>query len=74
MMSKLSQKDILLKHLREHGSITNLDCYEIYKITDLAHAIYLLRKENFNITDKWEKPKKTFGYAKKYKRYTLVEN
>lgn len=73
-MPKLSQKDIVLNHLKEHGSITTLDCYEIYKITDLAHAIYLLRKENFNITDKWEKPKNPFGYAKKYKRYTLVEN
>ena len=42
MMSKLSQKDIILKHLREHGSITNLYCYEIYKITDLANELYIL--------------------------------
>ena len=73
-MSKLSQKDIVLKHLKEHGSITQLDCYEIYVITDLAHAIHLLRKDGHNITDRWEKPKNSSGYAKRYKRYILVEN
>ena len=49
-MGKISQKDIVLNHLKKYGSISTMECYEIYRITDLQHAIYLLRKENYNIT------------------------
>ncbi len=51
-----------------------MECYEIYRITDLQHAIYLLRKENYNITDEWISSKNKLGWANKYKKYTLVES
>ena len=52
-MGKISQKDIVLNHLRKYGSISTMECYSKYRITDLQHAIYLLRKENYKI-DKWD--------------------
>lgn len=73
-MAKLSQKEIILNHLKEHKSISTIECYDKYKITDLQHAIYLLRKENYVITDEWKKSKNHLGWANKYKVYTLVEN
>lgn len=51
-----------------------MECYSIYRITDLQHAIYLLRKENYKITDEWVKSKNSLGWANKYKKYTLVED
>lgn len=66
-----SQADVILEHLIKYGNISTIECYDLYKITDLQHAIMLLRKRNFPITDKWEKPKNELGYARKYKRYFL---
>lgn len=50
-----------------------MECYEIYRITDLQHAIYLLRKENYKISDEWVSSKNKLGCANKYKKYTLIE-
>lgn len=50
-----------------------MECYSKYRITDLQHAIYLLRKENYKITDEWVSSKNSLGWANKYKKYTLVE-
>lgn len=73
VLTKLSQKEIILNHLKKYGSITSLECVYKYRIVDLQHAIHLLRKE-YTITDVWEKPKDESGYSNRYKVYTLVEN
>lgn len=70
-MGKISQKDIVLNHLKRYGSISTMECYSKYRITDLQHAIYLLRKEDYVITDEWCKSKNELGWANKYKKYTL---
>ena len=44
-MEKLSQRDIVLQHLINYGNISTIECYDKYKITDLQHAIMLLRKD-----------------------------
>lgn len=44
-------KEIILKHLQEHGSITSLLAIELYRCTRLSHYIYLLRKEGYVITN-----------------------
>lgn len=72
-MGKISQKDVVLNHLKKYGSISTIECYEIYRITDLQHAIYLLRKENYKISDEWVSSKNKLGWANKYKKYTLIE-
>ncbi len=69
-----SQKEIVLNHLKKYGSISTIECYSTYRITDLQHAIYLLRKENYKIIDKWCKSNNDKGWANKYKKYTLIEN
>lgn len=73
-MEKLSQRDIVLEHLIKYGNISTIECYDKYRITDLAHAIMLLRKDNFPIKDYWAKPKNKIGYAKKFKIYYLEVN
>ena len=42
-------KEIILEHLQEHGSITSMEAYDRYQCTRLAHYIYLLRKEGYEI-------------------------
>lgn len=72
-MTRPSQKEIVLNHLKKYGKISTIECYEKYKITDLQHAVYLLRKEKYQITDFWKKSKNILGYSNKYKVYVLVE-
>lgn len=69
-MSK-TQKDVVYEHLLKRGSISTLECFKKYNITDLQHAIYELRKDGLKITDRWERPKKKIGWSRKYKRYFL---
>ena len=65
----MTQKEIILKHLLEKGSISTLECIFEYMITDPQHSIMVLRKEGYNIKDKWEiSPNK-----RKYKRYWIDE-
>lgn len=71
---KDKSKRYCVKSFKKYGSISTMECYEIYRITDLQHAIYLLRKENYNITDEWISSKNKLGWANKYKKYTLVES
>ena len=68
---KRTQKDIVLEHLRTHKSINTLVCFLKYHITDLQHAIMLLRKEGYNIKGEWKKS--TGEYANKYMEYYLIE-
>ena len=42
-------REIILKHLQEHGSITSLEAIEKYKCTRLSQYILLLRKEGYEI-------------------------
>lgn len=67
-----TQKQIILEHLQKYGNISTMESFIKYYITDLQHAIMLLRKEGYNITDEWVLPKQN-GYARKFKRYYLVE-
>lgn len=66
---KRTQKDIVLEHLINNEYINDMICFMKYRITDLQHAIMLLRKEGYNIKDKWMKS--TGEYANRYKNYYL---
>ena len=42
-------KEIILKHLQAHGSITSLEAIAEYKCTRLSQYILLLRKDGYSI-------------------------
>ena len=58
----------VLKYLEQNKTITSRECFLKLDITDLQHAIMILRREGYPITDKWVKNPFT---KKKYKVYTL---
>jgi hypothetical protein len=43
-VKRLSQDRIILNHLLKYGSITSWEAIQVYRITRLAHQIYVLRK------------------------------
>ena len=64
----------MLWYLQRHETINSFLCYFDLQIVDLQHAIYELRKEGYNITDRWVKKTNKRGKKIKFKEYKLEEN
>ena len=45
-MAKISQEQIVLRHLKKYGSITSMEAFSRYTITRLAAVVFVLRKEH----------------------------
>lgn len=70
----MKMKERILRHLKEYGSITTWEAITEYGCTRLSHYIYLLRKENYNITDEVIKGTNRYGDATHFKKYYLNLN
>lgn len=46
---KLSQEDVIARHLEKHGSITSMEAFETYRITRLSGRIFDLRQRGMDI-------------------------
>ena len=70
---KLSQCDIVLRHLQAFGSLTSLEAVNEYGILRLASRINDLKRMGYNITSKTEAGKNRFGETTHYSVYRLEE-
>lgn len=66
----MTQKQMVIKYLKENGSITTLEAFTKLYICDLQKIIQLL-KENYIIKDEWIHKKNMYGKKIKYKKYYL---
>jgi hypothetical protein len=66
-----SQVDILLDYLKEHRSITGLECIQRLGILNYKGRISDLRKLGQNIETVWEISENIYGETKRYARYYL---
>lgn len=64
-MSKISQTDIVLNHMKIWGFITTMDAFKM-GITRLSQHILLIRKDQV-VYDTWIHPER----GNKYKKYSL---
>lgn len=53
-VAEVTQADLVLKHIKKHGSITALDAFRHYNITRLAARVFELRQAGYNIESKPE--------------------
>lgn len=68
----LTQEDLVMKHLQEHGSITSLDAIKLFGATRLSAIIYRLRhNRGLEITSEYEKVTTRYGFKTKVARYIL---
>ena len=70
---KLSQCDIVLRHLQAFGSLTSLEAVNEYGILRLASRINDLKRMGYNITSTTASGKNRFGETTHYSVYRLVE-
>lgn len=69
-MKAMTQEEIVLEHMRKHGSITSMTAFRRYSITRLSGRIFNLRKAGYIIDMVWE----TSQYGTRYGRYVLHED
>ena len=61
-----TQTQMVLNHIKQHGSITSLQAFKLYNITRISHAILQLRKAGYGIKTTMQKSK-----VNKHKRYGI---
>lgn len=69
----MSQHDLILKHMKDHGSITTFEAYEQYGITKLTTRISELRRLGVKIRHQAHSGVNRFGKPVTYNRYWLDE-
>ncbi len=65
----MTQKETLLKYLKENESITSFECVVELFIIDLQGVIRNLKEDGYTRLDKWEKRVNLYGQKKRFKRY-----
>jgi hypothetical protein len=70
---KLTQKQKVLRHLKEIGSITPIDALRDYSIMRLTSRVCELKDEGHNIKSELVSGKNKYGESVRYSKYTLVE-
>lgn len=67
----MTQKDRVLQHLKEHGSITSWQAIMEYGATRLADIVFKLRQEGYDIESEYEKGTNRFGDKIHWTKYKL---
>ena len=67
----MKQNDRILRHLRDHGTITSLEAMQEYGIMRLASRISDLKKSGIPIRREMVSGKNRFGEATSYARYSI---
>jgi len=68
---KLTQKQKVLRHLKEIGAITPVQAFFDYSIMRLAAIVFILKDEGYNIKTTILKSENKFGEQVRYAQYKL---
>ena len=70
----MNQEQMVEDYLKEKGSITTWEAYEIFGITRLSDKIYRLRKKGLNISSNDTTTKNRYGHTVTFSTYRLEAN
>lgn len=68
---KDNQRSMVLNHLREHGSITSMEAFQLYGVTRLSSIVHFFRKSGVNIHTIMTDGKTRYGDSCKFAKYIL---
>ena len=72
-MKTLTQKDRIIRHLNDKGSITALEAMKEYGIMRLTSRICELKDEGYNIRIEFVSSKNRYNEPVSFSKYSLVE-
>ena len=67
----MTQKEMVLQHMKERGSISSFEAFTEYGITRLAARIHDLRDDGYKIKGSIHNARNRFGKTVRFERYTL---
>ena len=70
---KMSQYDVVLKHLKTGKELSQLEATEKYGILRLGALICVMRKQGYEISTKIERKPNRYGHTSNYAIYKLLE-
>lgn len=73
MSSEYRQKNLVLKYIKENGSITSQEAWKEFGITRLSSVIHTMRKSGINIITITEESLNRYGLPCRYARYIIRE-
>ena len=73
-MSKKSQIQDIIAHLRKYKSITSMEAIRKYGATRLSSIIYILRDKGFGIETEMTQGKNRYGHVTNYAVYHLTKD
>jgi hypothetical protein len=71
-MKTLTQKDRIIRHLNDKGSITALEAMKEYGIMRLTSRISELKDEGYNIRSEFVSAKNRYKEPVSFSKYSLV--
>ena len=69
---RTTQKDMILKYIKNFGSISSWDAYKDLGITQLGTRIFELKQKGYVFTKERIKTKNRYGNDSHYDKYRLV--
>lgn len=63
----------ILEHMKLHGSITQMEAWDIFRASRLSALIFLYKARGYNIESVWEHGVNKDGERTRWTRYYLKE-
>ena len=73
MGERTTQKDLILKYIKDFGSISSWDAYKDLGITQLGTRIFELKQKGYVFSKERIKTKNRYGNDSHYDKYRLIE-
>ena len=70
----MTQGEMIIKYIRDFGSISSWEAYSELGITQIAARIFYLKKEGYQFTTERVNTTNRYGKPTHYDIYRLVEN
>jgi hypothetical protein len=70
----MSQIELVIKYLKDFGSITTFESYEELGITRLPSRIFDLKQIGYKFEEEWIHKKNRYGKQISFKKYTLKKS
>jgi|TARA_B100001094_G_scaffold140387_2_gene136052 hypothetical protein len=72
-MKTLTQKDRIIRHLKDKGSITSLEAMQEYGIMRLTSRVCELKDEGYKIRSEFVSSKNRYNEPVSFSKYTLIK-
>lgn len=69
-----TQYDLILKYLRDFGTISPYEAFRDLGVTKLATRISEMKQKGYEFKSEWVTTTNRYGQEIRYKRYSLLKN